>query len=103
VRDQNRNKNNTLCQLMGNQNRENIPCRLRALFVVKKFLFVLCLFEPSAPDVLDHTWAGDTWAGTISVCTLAHDWNIRRQKICQDIWLPLIRLDWKYSGLVVAF
>lgn len=56
-------------------NRKNIPCRLRVLFTVKKkFLLVLCLFDPSVPDVLDHMKAGGTQARKRSGCVLGPDW-----------------------------
>lgn len=64
-------------KLMEDQNRENRPCSLGDLFAVKtvknKFLFVPCLFDPSAPD--DPMWVGGTWAGNMSGCKLAPDWN----------------------------
>ena len=42
------------------------------LFTVKnKFLFVLCLFDPIALDMLDHMWAGDSPAGNASGCMFA--------------------------------
>jgi hypothetical protein len=47
-----------------------ISFRLRVLFSVKKvknkFLFVLCLFDPSAPDVLDHIWVRNMSAENLS-------------------------------------
>lgn len=63
----------------------NILCSLRVLFAVRtvknKFLFILCLFEPSEPDVLDHMW-------------------VHGQEVHQDVCLPLIGPDRKYSGLM---
>lgn len=55
--------------------RKNIPCKLRVPFAIKNtFLFALYLFDPSAPDVLNHMWAGGTWAGNTSGPTLASNW-----------------------------
>lgn len=51
------NKTDTPCKLTGDLLRKNVPCRLRVMFAVKsvknKFLFVLCLVVPSAPDVVN--------------------------------------------------
>lgn len=37
------------------------------------FLFVLCLFDPSALDVFDLMWSGNLWARNTSGCTLDPD------------------------------
>lgn len=80
-------------------NRNNTLCRLRVLSVVKtEFLFVLCLFDPSVPDVHDCMQAGGTWAGNTSGYMLAPDWcwgEVLKQEEGQDICLPLIGLDGK--------
>ena len=64
---------------MGDSNRKNALCRLRALFAEKTvkntFPFVLCLLDSSAPDVTDPMWVEGMWAGNMSVCRLAPDWN----------------------------
>lgn len=51
-----------ILQVNGRSTWKNIPCWLRVLFAVKtvnnKFLFALCLFDPSALDVFDLLWMG---------------------------------------------
>lgn len=82
LRDQNRKKSNTLYKLMGDHNRKTIPCRLSVPFAAKtiknNFLLVLCFLEPSASDMLDHTWAGGIWAGNLSGCSPGLDCTGRR-------------------------
>jgi hypothetical protein len=57
-------------------NRKNISCRLKIPFAFKnKFLFGLYLFDPSAPDVIYHMWAGGKKAPSLSRCILAPDWT----------------------------
>lgn len=60
---------------MGDPNRKSTHCRLSSVCsegpVWKKFPFVLCQFDNSAPDVLDDMWVGAMWAGSMSGCMFA--------------------------------
>lgn len=61
---------------MGDKTEKNKFCRLR---IVKtdnnKFKLVLCVFNTSAQEVLDHMQVGGLWARNMSGYVLARDWT----------------------------
>lgn len=85
-----------------------LPRILRVLFAVKtiknKFSFVLCLFDPSEPDVLDHMWVHEQEIRQ-EVCLplIGCRQEVYREEVHQDTCMPLIGPDRKYNVLWVRF
>lgn len=93
-------------QINGRPKQEKyLPCILRVLFAVKtiknKFSFVLCLFDPSEPDLLDHMWVHkEEICQEVCLPLIGCRQEVHREGVYQDTHMPLIGPDRKYSGLM---
>lgn len=70
------------------------------LIVKNKFLFVLCLFDTSTLDMLDHMWVGvhgQEIGQDLHLPLIGYRWEVHRQ----EVHGPLIEPDMKYGGPVV--